>query len=401
MNNRIELLAPAGDLERLKIAVMYGADAVFVGGKRFSLRSRASNFDLEDIAEGVEFAKQYGSHIHVTINMLPHDGDLEGLEEYILGLDKAGVTAVICASLYIAKKVLALNTNMEVHLSTQQSSLNHLTVKFYEELGIKRVVLGRELSMDQIHNVTADSDIDIEAFIHGGMCSNYSGRCTLSNYMTLRDANRGGCAQSCRWSYSIYENDKLVSDDDVPFSQSSKDLMAAKYIESLINANVASLKIEGRMKSLYYIATVVRGYRHLIDEVYEHKTISDESLEKHIKEITRAENRPVASGFYDEDPDESKHIYKVHAERVTHDFLGMVLKVEEDRVLVEVRNKFETGDVLEFFGPGLEVYHHTFKDALIDNTDERIDVCNNPMMKVWIDTDLKVEENYFIRKGDL
>lgn len=396
---KIELLAPAGDLDRLKTAVMYGADAVFIGGKRFSLRSRASNFDIEDIAEGVRFANKYGVAIHVTINMLPHDEDLEGLKEYILALDEIGVTAVICASLYIARKVLALNTKMEVHLSTQQSTLNHLAVKFYEDLGIKRVVLGRELSMQEIADVTKHSSIDIEAFIHGGMCSNYSGRCTLSNFMTLRDANRGGCAQSCRWSYTVYENDEIISDPEVMFSQSSKDLMAAEYIKPLIDANVASLKIEGRMKSLYYIATVVRGYRHLIDDIYEHGELSDVQLAKHIAEITRAENRPVASGFYEKDPTEDEHIYRVHAEKVTHDFLGMVLEKRDDKLLIEVRNKFSNGDVLEFFGPEQEVYHYTFTSAIIDQSEEVVDVCNVPMQKVWIQTDIPVQEHYFIRKG--
>lgn len=399
MNNNIELLAPAGDLDRLKIAVMYGANAVFIGGKRFSLRSRASNFDISAIAEGVEFAKEYNAAIHVTINMLPHDEDLEGLKEYILQLEEAGVSAVICASLYIAKKVLSLNTTMEVHLSTQQSALNHLAVKFYEEMGIKRVVLGRELSMDQIDHVVQNSNIDIEAFIHGGMCSNYSGRCTLSNFMTMRDANRGGCAQSCRWSYEVLENDEVISDPNVLYSQSSKDLMAAKFITKLIDSNVASLKIEGRMKSLYYIATVVRGYRHLIDEYYKLGSVSEESLQKHIKEITRAENRPVASGFYEKDPTEAEHIYRSHAENVTHDFLGMVLKVENNRALIEVRNKFKDGDILEFFGPASEVYHYEFKSAIIDDSDEVITICNKPMMKVWIDIDLDIKENYFIRKG--
>lgn len=397
--NKIELLAPAGDLARLKIAVMYGADAVFIGGKRFSLRSRASNFDIPDIKEGVDYAKKYGSHIHVTINMLPHDEDLDGLKEYILQLEEVGVTAVICASVYIAKKVLALNTSMEVHLSTQQSTLNSLAVKFYEDLGIKRVVLGRELSIEEVVNVTQNSNVDIEAFIHGGMCSNFSGRCTLSNYMTLRDANRGGCAQSCRWSYFVYENDELISDPEVLYSQSSKDLMSAEYIKALIDAKVSSLKIEGRMKSLYYIATVVRGYRHLIDEIYLKGDVSEERLAKHISEITRAENRPVASGFYGKDPSEDEHIYKVHAERVTHDFLGRVLKVEDNQILVEVRNKFEKGDVLEFFGPNEEVYHYTFESGRDFESNEQIDICNNPMSKVWIESDLLVKEDYFIRKG--
>lgn len=397
---KIELLAPAGDLERLKIAVMYGADAVFIGGKRFSLRSRASNFEIADIKAGVDFANKYGSEIHVTINMLPHDGDIVGLEEYILDLEAVGVKAVICASLFIAQKVLALNTSMEVHLSTQQSTLNHLAVQFYADLGIKRVVLGRELSIGQIENLMDKVDIDIEAFIHGGMCSNYSGRCTLSNFMTLRDANRGGCAQSCRWSYEVFDKDQVISDPEVLYSQSSKDLMSAAYIKRLIAANVASLKIEGRMKSLYYIATVVRGYRHLIDEIYAKGEISEAALNYHISEITRAENRPVASGFYENEPGVDEHIYRVHADRVTHDFLGRVLERDGNKILIEVRNKFEKGDILEFFGPSQKVEKLEFDYALAADSNEEITICNQPMSKVWIETDLAIAEDFFIRKGD-
>ena len=396
---KIELLAPAGDLERLKIAIMYGADAVFVGGKRFSLRSRASNFTIEDITEGVEFAKEYGAKIHVTVNMLPHDEDFEGLKEYILALDKAGVYAVICASLHIAKKVIEMKTNMEVHLSTQQSSLNTLTTQFYKELGVDRVVLGRELEMSEIKNISKNSNIEIEAFIHGGMCSNYSGRCTLSNFMTFRDANRGGCAQSCRWKYHVLENGQEISDSQVLFSMSSKDLMAAKFIPQLIQANVSSLKIEGRMKSLYYIATVVRGYRHLIDYYYQNTSISENKMQYFIDEITRAENRPVDIGFYKGRPDESGHLYQQRSERVTHDFLGKVLKVKENKVLVEVRNKFQNGDVIEFFGPELKTYKLEFNYAISNKEEEKLEVCNVPMQQVWIETSYDLKENYLIRKG--
>ena len=396
---KTELLAPAGDLERLKIAVMYGADAVFIGGKRFSLRSRASNFEVSDIKEGVKFAKTYGAQIHVTVNMLPHDEDFDGLEEYIRDLDKVGVSAVICASLYIAKKVVAMKTNMEVHLSTQQSALNKLSTDFYQELGIKRVVLGRELSMEQISSISKNSDIDIEAFIHGGMCSNYSGRCTLSNFLTLRDANRGGCAQSCRWKYHVIEDGKDISDLNKLFSMSSKDLMAAKFIPQLIEAKVSSLKIEGRMKSLYYIATVVRGYRHLIDAYYANRNLTEQEIEYFIDEITRAENRPVDSGFYKGRPGVSGHIYARSSENVTHDFLGTVLLKEENRVLVEVRNKFEKGEVIEFFGPELETYRLDFSEAYDYKDNEKIEVCNVPMQQVWIETNLNIKESYLIRKG--
>ena len=394
---KIELLAPAGDLERLKIAIMYGADAVFIGGKRFSLRSRASNFEIEDIKAGVIFANKYNAKIHVTVNMLPHDDDFDGLSEYIQQLNDVGVHAVICASLYIAKKVISMKTNLEVHLSTQQSALNKLTTDFYKELGIKRVVLGRELTMSQIRAIGENSDIEIETFIHGGMCSNYSGRCTLSNFMTFRDANRGGCAQSCRWKYHVIENKQEISDPDTLFSMSSKDLMAADYIGELIKSKVASLKIEGRMKSLYYIATVVRGYRHLIDAYYLDKDNVDTDF--FINEITRAENRPVDIGFYGGLPDESGHLYSPGSENVTHDFLGKVLMVKDDKALIEVRNKFEKGDVIEFFGPQLETFKHQFESGFSETNEIETTLCNVPMEKVWIKTAFDLMENYLLRKG--
>ncbi len=246
---KIELLAPAGDLERLKTAIRYGADAVYLGGKQFSLRSRASNFDLKEIREGVEFANQYGAKIHVTVNIVPHDEDLAGVEEYLKQLEEIGVTAIIVASVSIMEIAKRVAPKLEVHVSTQQSSTNSAAVAFYEQLGVDRVVLARECSMDQIEQIVRHSNVDIEAFIHGGMCVNYSGRCTLSNWMTLRDANRGGCAQSCRWKYHVYEKDKLISDLECLFSMSSKDLLAVEYVGRMIKAGVTSLKIEGRMKS--------------------------------------------------------------------------------------------------------------------------------------------------------
>ena len=203
MRKTIELLAPAGDLARLKTAVRYGADAVYLGGKRFSLRSRASNFEIEDIAEGVRFAREYGAHVHVTVNIIPHEDDFDGLDDYLRQLERIGVHAVIVASPTIVRHAKTVAPKLEVHLSTQMSSTNSQAVRFYQQLGADRVVLARECTMDQIRQICDHSEIPIETFIHGGMCVNYSGRCTLSNAMTLRDANRGGCAQSCRWLSSL------------------------------------------------------------------------------------------------------------------------------------------------------------------------------------------------------
>lgn len=310
MNRAIELLAPAGDLARLKTAVRYGADAVYLGGKRFSLRSRASNFEIADIAEGVQFAREYGAHVHVTVNIIPHEEDFDGLNDYLRQLESIGVHAVIVASPSIVKRVKTVAPKLEVHLSTQMSSTNSLAVQFYRNLGADRVVLARECTMEQIRSLCAHSEAPIETFIHGGMCVNYSGRCTLSNAMTLRDANRGGCAQSCRWRYHLYQDSTKLSADDLLFSMGSKDLMAAEYVKDMIEAGVASLKIEGRMKSAYYIAVVVRAYRQLIDWLRAHPDEEPSAaVQAAQQELMRAENRPACTGFLAGIPGPQDHLY--------------------------------------------------------------------------------------------
>ena len=237
-DKRIELLAPAGDLKRAKTAILYGADAVYLGGMRFSLRSRASNFTMEDIREACEFAHAHGSKIHVTVNMIPHDEDFEGLEEYLRELEALGVDAIISASPAVMALARRNTQRMEIHCSTQMSVTNAAAADWLKEtLGIDRVVLARECTMEDVRQITAHCSADTEAFIHGGMCVNISGRCTLSNRMTLRDANRGGCAQSCRWMYDIYEDGRKIN-DETQFTMGSKDLFTADRIADLIEAGV-------------------------------------------------------------------------------------------------------------------------------------------------------------------
>jgi len=288
-----ELLAPAGDLEKLKIALLYGADAVFIGGQQFSLRARASNFTLEDMKEATTFAHQLGKKVYVTTNIIPHLEDKDNLIEYLKGLEEAKIDAIIAASPYIIETALQ-HTNLEVHISTQQSAINTPTVNFWAQKGASRVVLGRELTVEEIAEITKGTDTEIEVFIHGGMCMSYSGRCSLSNNMTNRDANRGGCAHSCRWNYDLKEDEQSIS-ENIPFSMSSKDLEAIKQITKLIDANVSSLKIEGRMKSLHYIATVVSTYRELIDEYQATKTIKDYNY--YVEKLKKAENRLASTGY--------------------------------------------------------------------------------------------------------
>ena len=399
---KIELLAPAGDLERAKVAIRYGADAVYLGGKRFSLRSRSSNFELEDIAEAVRFAKEYGSQIHVTVNMIPHDEDFEGLEQYLKQLESVGVTAIIVASVSIIQRAQRVAPKLEVHLSTQMSSTNLNCIEFYRRMGVSRVVLGRECNIEQICSLAQQSPLEIETFIHGGMCVNYSGRCTLSNAMTLRDANRGGCAQSCRWKYHLLQSAQLLSDPECPFSMSSKDLLAFPFIPQMIEAKVASLKIEGRMKSAYYIATVVSTYRRLIDEITKNShCLTQERIAYYKQEFAKAENRPTSFGFLEKIPDHQDHLYGINGAGVTHDFLAVVLNYKEDSqtAVLQVRNVFACGDIMEVFGP--DIYNERFVvDSIVDAEKQLICLCNKPMEVVEVKIPFVVSAGDLIRRGN-
>ena len=398
--NKIELLAPAGDLKRCQIAIRYGADAVYIGGKRFSLRSRASNFDIENITKACEFAKKYNARIFVTVNMIPHDEDILELDEYLIDLENAGVSAIIVASPYIMKRCKDL-TNMEVHVSTQINTTNSLCIKEFEKDKVDRVVVARECDINQIKAITSHTNMPVEIFIHGGMCSNFSGRCTLSNAMTLRDANRGGCAQSCRWKYHLLENDEVISDENDLFSMSSTDLVATNYIQDLIYANVASLKIEGRMKSEYYIATVVKTYRDLIDEIYANNNVylSKERLEYYANEIAKAENRPTNDGFLNGLPTHNHHLYGVNGAGVTHEFVCYVKDYDPNNklALVESRNYFKLNDELEIFGPNTN--NKKFKLLEMYDMDHNpLEISNQPMRKLYLKVDFEVFEHDMIRK---
>ena len=394
---KIELLAPAGDLERLKIAVLYGADAVYIGGKQFSLRSRASNFDLEAIEEGVRFAKAHGAHVHVTVNIIPHEDDLEELEQYLMALERIGVHAIICASLSVVRCAKRVAKKLEVHISTQHSTTNSKAVDFWKSEQADRVVLARECSLNQIKSVAKHASLPLEVFIHGGMCISYSGRCTLSNHMTTRDANRGGCAQSCRWKYRLLEKDQFIHDEKHLFSMSSKDLMAASYIPDLIDANIASLKIEGRMKSPYYLATVVRAYRMLIDAVYE-QSLDDEKMKMILDELSRSENRPTANGFYEGLPKASDQLYGVNGAGVTQEYIASILEYDKTThmALIQVKNHFEMKIPVEVFGP--DYTRPMILNPCFDENGIEVDVANKPMQLLKTRIDFEVKENDMIRK---
>jgi putative protease len=399
---KVELLAPAGDLKRAKTAIRYGADAVYLGGQSFSLRSRASNFSMSDIEEICAFAKAHNARVHVTVNVIPHEEDFNGLQDYLKKLESYGVTAIIAASPAIMKLARKAAPKLEVHCSTQMSVTNSDAVRFLKDtLDIDRAVLARECSIEDVKAICQESPVDTEAFIHGGMCVNYSGRCTLSNRMTLRDANRGGCAQSCRWSYDVYEG-KQKLESPLPFTMGSRDLFAADYIADLIDAGVASFKIEGRMKTEYYVACIVSAYRHLIDEILANGgPLNEERMKVHRHEILRGENRETCSGFYSGSAGLESLIYHENSNAsVNHDFLGTIQNydAESSQAVLETRNVFETGEKLEVLSPGQD--NRTFVIGTIRDTktNEILERVRRPMSLVEFEVPFALRKEDIIRR---
>lgn len=397
--NKIELLAPAKDLNKAKIAIMYGADAVYVGGKFYSLRSRASNFDLDDLKQLVDFAKPYGAKIFVTVNIVFHDDDYFGIREYLKYLESIGVSAVIVSSMALIPIIKKETPKLECHISTQLSSMNSSAVNTLKEFGADRIVLAREAGMDEIEKISSQTDVPLEVFIHGGMCSNYSGRCVLSNRMTLRDANRGGCAHSCRWKYHLFDSDEIISNPNCLMSMSSKDLRASAYIQRMIKANIASLKIEGRMKSEYYIGQVVKTYRKMIDEIYEKGSLDEDRLNYYDNELSKAENRPSDDGFLSGDCDNSKHLYGINGAGVSHDYVAYVHNYDELKSIaeIEVKNIFKKDDVIEVFGPDID--NKQFKiENMFDQDWNEVTLANKPTQILYVRIPFKVKNADMFRK---
>ncbi|MDQ0858281.1 U32 family peptidase [Bacillus sp. V2I10] len=399
-----ELLAPAGNLEKLKIAVHYGADAVFIGGKEFGLRSNADNFSQEEMAEGVQFANKYGARIYVTTNIFAHNENMDGLEDYLMGLQDAGVAGIIVADPMIIETCRKVAPKLEVHLSTQQSLSNWKAVQFWKEEGLERVVLARETSAEEIKEMKEKVDIEIETFIHGAMCIAYSGRCVLSNHMTARDSNRGGCCQSCRWDYDLYKladngEEALFSEDDAAFAMSPKDLNLIQSIPKMIELGIDSLKIEGRMKSIHYVATVVSVYRKVIDAYCadpENFVIQKEWLD----ELDKCANRDTAPAFFEGVPGTEEQMFGIHGKKTTFDFAGLVLDYNEETgmVTLQQRNYFKPGDEVEFFGPEISNFTQTI-DKLWDEDGNELDAARHPLQIVKFKADQKVFPNNMMRKG--
>ncbi|MFC4100038.1 peptidase U32 family protein [Paenibacillus xanthanilyticus] len=397
--DRPELLAPAGNLEKLKFAVHYGADAVYIGGQHYGLRSNADNFTFEEMKEGVEFAARYGAKVFVATNIYAHNEDLAGLEDYLRGLEEAGIAAIIAADPIIMETAQRVAPKLEVHVSTQQSTMNWQAVQFWKEEGMPRVVLAREASLEEIAEIKANVDVEIEAFIHGAMCSSYSGRCVLSNHFTDRDSNRGGCCQSCRWKYDLYEDDiQVYGMDEDQFTMGSKDLCMLENVPDLIEVGVDSFKIEGRMKSLHYVATVVHAYRQAIDS-YMADPDNYELKEEWLHDIQKAANRPLNTGFFYDTPGAEDHIYGPEDKAAPYDFAGVVLSYDESTGLavIQQRNHFKPGQEVEFFGPN----GTGFKQVVGEITDEagnKLDAARHPLQPIVMRCEQPVQPMDMMRK---
>lgn len=382
-----EVLSPAGDLERLKWALMYGADAVYIGGYNYSLRANANNFSIQDITEGVDFAHSLGKKVYVTVNILFHNEDLEGLTEYLTTLSDIGVDAFIVSDLAVIKRIRELNLKPEIHISTQESSINKFAVKFWESVGATRVVLARECSKIDILDIKNNTDAELEVFIHGAMCTSYSGRCVLSNYVTKRDSNRGGCSQVCRF---IFKTKKY---DD--FQIASKDLSMIDHIPELVDMGVSSLKIEGRMRSMYYIATVVNTYKNVVT-LYKEGKLTNELMEYYKRVLNRLSNRENKSQFFTGDVNRSDQYYTGRKEVSNQDFLGVVLDYSDNVMKIEQRNNFKVGDTIEVFGPNT-LATKIKVDSIINEENESVSVASHPQEVLYVKVPFKVEKNDILR----
>lgn len=389
-----ELLAPAGDLEKVKIALLYGADAVYIGGTRFSLRARASKFTIEKIREATIFAHSLNKKIYITMNIVPHNDDLVYLDEYLKELMDIQVDAIICSSPVIIARAQAI-TNLEIHLSTQLSVANSELANYWADKGVTRVVLARECSIDEIKLIKEKARLELEVFIHGGMCVSYSGRCTLSNYMTDRDANRGGCAHSCRWRYDLYDHQVLLS-ENYDFQMSSKDLESLAFIPALCSIGVSSLKIEGRMKSIHYIATVVNTYRRLIDDYFNQSMLPIEVYEYEIK---KAENRLTSYGFMKGITTIDQQLYNMRSEVPTKEFIGIVIEYNQNtkEAIIEQRNIFMPGDQIEVFSP-FDQNKVFIVNELRNSDGEVMDAARHPLQKIYFNSPIELKPYDLLRK---
>ena len=405
MIKKPELLAPAGNLEKMKMAVLYGADAVYLGGKAFGLRAFGGNFTYEELKEAVDFAHARGRKVYVTVNIFPHNSDIEKLPDYLRYLQEINVDALLVADLGVFMLCRKLIPDMELHISTQANNTNWATVNAWKELGAKRVVLAREMSLNEIREIRAKCDVDLEMFMHGAMCISYSGRCLLSNYFTGRDSNRGSCAQSCRWKYALVEETRpgkyfpIEEDDRGTYIMNSKDMCLMPHIKDVIESGVDSLKIEGRMKSVHYAASVTKAYRLAIDSYFadpENFTVKQEWMD----ELEKVSHRAYTTGFYYHQPDADDQIYGKTSYDQTSDFVGLVRSYDAATgySVVEQRNNMKVGQEIEVFQPTGPLYRQKITSMIDNETNEEISVAPHPQQIIRMKMEQPVEEYTILRR---
>ncbi|HKK83584.1 MAG TPA: U32 family peptidase [Atribacterota bacterium] len=404
--NKPELLAPAGNLENLKIAIIYGADAVYLGGEGFGLRARAKNFTLQQLAEGIKFAHDRGKRVYLTLNIIPHNEDLEGLPEYLVKLKELKLDAVIVSDPGVLSLVKSMIPEIEIHLSTQANTTNYASVNFWYEQGVNRIILARELSLEEIKEIVKKSppDIKLETFVHGAMCISYSGRCLLSNYLISRDANRGDCAHSCRWKYYLMEEIRpgkylpVYEDEKGTYIFNSKDLCMIEHLPLLIDAGISVFKIEGRMKGAYYVAAVVKAYRNQIDQYFLNpdQYIFDK---KYLDEVKKVSNRDYTTGFYFGKPAGNEQRYDSTKYIQSYDFTGLVLdyNTENQIATIEQKNRMFVGEEVEIFGPDDDYFSQRI-EKMWDDKNEEIEVAPHSEQIIQIKTVKPVQPWYIVRK---
>ena len=391
---KIELLSPAGSLEKLKIALLYGADAVYFGGRNYSLRANAKNLSLSEIKEACDYAHKLGKKVYITVNIVFHNEDVDGLLEYLLELEKCQVDAIIVSDPLVINIVRKNNINIPIHISTQYSLVNYESVKFFKDLGAERVVLGREASREEIKEIIDKTGVEVETFVHGAMCASYSGRCVLSNYFTNRDANRGGCSQICRWNFALCVDGNKI-DTDTEFTMCSKDLCMLENLPDMIDIGISSLKVEGRMRSIYYIATVISTYRRAIDDYYAGKLDKDK-MDYYLRVLGRVANRDSCSQFFNKFPGVDEQYFLGREEVSNQDYLGIVNSYDGEYVTLTQKNYFKPGDEVEFISPNKETFSFVLPD-IYDIDGNCLDCARHPEQIIRFKIDRELSEYDMMR----
>lgn len=403
-----ELLAPAGDLEKLKIAIIYGADAVYFGGEMFSLRAGAGNLSIDEMKEGIRFAHERGKRCYLTINIFAHNEDIGPLTDYLEQIKNIGIDAFIVSDPGIVDLIQEIIPDAEIHLSTQANMTNFRTARFWHKMGVKRLVLARELTFTEIKEIRKNipSDMEIEAFVHGAMCISYSGRCLLSNFMIERDANRGMCAHPCRWKYSLVEEKRpgeyypVEEDERGTYILNSRDLCMIEHLDKIVESGIMSAKVEGRMKSVFYVATVIHAYRQAIDAYFADPARYEFKAEW-LTELKKVSHREFTTGFYFDKPTNQDQNYQTSAYTREYSFVGIVKSYDSATgyAVVEQRNKMTLGDEIEVFGPDIPFFKQALESMCDAESGEPLESAPHPQQVLRIKMDQPVKENYILRKA--